>query len=160
MIRRIISGFQSGVDINAILAARSLNIPTGGYIPKGFKTENGPKPEYKEYGAIETKTEEYNDRTIKNILKADCTIIFYESVRSRGTKLTYSLCEKFKKPYMMVNIKKPAEPISIVKWLEAKNHDVINIAGHRESVSPGIGDFVLEYLPKVLKFFVKSDIVV
>ncbi len=42
MIRKIISGGQTGTDIAGIDAAIACNIPYGGWLPKGRKTENGP----------------------------------------------------------------------------------------------------------------------
>ncbi len=45
MIECCISGGQSGADFGGLLAAKRCGIPTGGKIPKGFLTENGPKPE-------------------------------------------------------------------------------------------------------------------
>jgi predicted Rossmann-fold nucleotide-binding protein len=44
MIKKIISGGQTGVNQAALDAARKLNIAHGGWIPKGRKTENGPLP--------------------------------------------------------------------------------------------------------------------
>jgi hypothetical protein len=151
MIEEIWSGWQSGADVGAIKAATKCGVKTGGYIPKGFKTEEGAKPEYKKLGAIETSTTNYAERTKKNIQNSDCTFIFYEDIKSPGTKLTFNMCERMQKPYLMINIKRPPEPLSIVKWLGFRNPKIINVAGHRESVSPGIELFVTEYLQKILK---------
>ena len=52
-IKKIISGFQTGADIGGILAAKRLGLETGGTMPKGFRTEDGPRPEFAElYGAV------------------------------------------------------------------------------------------------------------
>jgi len=45
MIKRIISGGQTGADQAALDAAIKLDIPHGGCIPKGRITENSPLPE-------------------------------------------------------------------------------------------------------------------
>ncbi len=45
VIQKIISGGQTGADIAGIDAAISLNIPYGGWLPKGRKAENGIVPE-------------------------------------------------------------------------------------------------------------------
>jgi hypothetical protein len=42
MLRKIISGGQTGADIAGLDAAVLLHIPTGGTVMKGFKTESGP----------------------------------------------------------------------------------------------------------------------
>jgi hypothetical protein len=48
MLDRIIGGFQGGADQGAIRAAKALGVPTGGYMPLGFLTEAGPRPEFAE----------------------------------------------------------------------------------------------------------------
>lgn len=42
MIKKIISGGQTGADQAALDVAIKLGIPHGGWIPKGRKTEDGP----------------------------------------------------------------------------------------------------------------------
>jgi hypothetical protein len=42
MITKIISGGQTGADQGALYAAIGLDIPHGGWVPKGGKTEGGP----------------------------------------------------------------------------------------------------------------------
>ena len=43
---QIISGGQTGVDRAALDVARELEIPCGGWIPKGRRAENGAIPEW------------------------------------------------------------------------------------------------------------------
>ena len=45
MIRKIISGGQTGADQGALDAAIEYGFPYGGWLPKGRLTENGPLPE-------------------------------------------------------------------------------------------------------------------
>ena len=45
MIKKIISGGQTGADQAALDVAIKLNIPHGGWIQKGRKTEEGPLPD-------------------------------------------------------------------------------------------------------------------
>ena len=52
MIKKIISGGQTGADRAALDVALKLDIPYGGWIPKGRITEEGPLPE--EYQMQET----------------------------------------------------------------------------------------------------------
>ena len=46
MLERVISGGQTGADQAGWRAARAFGIPTGGAMPKGFLTEDGPCPEF------------------------------------------------------------------------------------------------------------------
>ena len=57
MIERVLSGGQSGADQASWRAAKTHGIPTGGAMPKGFRTEDGPRPEFAErYGAVDGPT--------------------------------------------------------------------------------------------------------
>ena len=73
MIKKIISGGQTGVDRAALDAAISLGIEHGGYCPKGRRAEDGRIPD--EYQLTETTTADYSDRTERNILESDLSLI-------------------------------------------------------------------------------------
>ncbi len=57
---KIISGGQNGTDIAALEAAKMLGFLTSGCMPKGWKTLDGPKPEYQElYNMVEHTRADY-----------------------------------------------------------------------------------------------------
>jgi hypothetical protein len=59
VLEKIISNGQTGLDQAGWRAARAAGIPTGGWMPKGFLTEDGPHPEFAEdFGALEWVTSE------------------------------------------------------------------------------------------------------
>jgi hypothetical protein len=88
MIQLVISGGQTGADLAGWKAARSANIPTGGWMPKGFLAEDGPRPEFAElYGAKEHHSREYPPRTRQNVNESGVVLWFGDS-KSRGGKLT------------------------------------------------------------------------
>ena len=73
---RIISGGQTGVDIAALRAAKAAGLPTGGWMPKGFPTAAGPRPDYAAlYGMQETASDKYPERTRKNVEASDVTVV-------------------------------------------------------------------------------------
>ena len=146
MIAKLISGGQSGVDIAALLVAKSLGIPTGGWMPKGFLTENGPRPEYAtEFGLRETDSSDYAYRTACNVDEADAVLILTDRLPvDGGTRFTVNLCKRHKKRWDLVDLRAD-------NWsLDARLHDVklaladmlagdvLMVAGPRESKSPGI----------------------
>jgi hypothetical protein len=48
---KIISGGQTGVDRGALKAAKAAGLETGGWMPRGWLSEDGPHPEFAElYG--------------------------------------------------------------------------------------------------------------
>ena len=74
MIKKIISGGQTGADQAGLEAAIELGIAHGGWIPKGRKTEDGPLPA--KYKLKEMGTTSYPKRTEQNILDSEGTVIY------------------------------------------------------------------------------------
>jgi hypothetical protein len=57
MLDEIVTGGQTGADQADWRVARAFGIPTGGSMPKGYLTEDGPRPEFAAlYGAVEMPT--------------------------------------------------------------------------------------------------------
>jgi len=71
---KIISGGQTGADRAGLDAAMELNIPIGGWCPKGRKAEDGPIAD--KYPLQETTSGDYRVRTEKNVKDSEGTIIF------------------------------------------------------------------------------------
>ena len=56
MVTKIISGGQTGADQAGLAVAKRLGIPAGGFLPKGFLTEAGPRHDLAaEYGLVKTE---------------------------------------------------------------------------------------------------------
>lgn len=160
MIEKIISGGQTGVDIAALDAAIMFRIPHGGWCPPDRKNEKGVIP--KEYELREIPgsfkgQESYDDRTKKNVEDSDGTLIFIpeKSLLSEikdGTKLIVETVKSKQKPCLEIDLSESLEKNieKIVNWLKEKNIKVLNIAGPRESTSPGIYQLTIEFLEKFL----------
>lgn len=145
----IISGSQTGVDQGALRAAAALNIPTGGWAPKGWRTEIGPARWLQGLGLKEHESADYRDRTVKNITEADATLIFGR--HSVGSDLTLMWCKRLDKPHLWVNKSDQGGILKTRLWLARITPRVLNIAGNRESVAPGIGALVEAFLLSVFK---------
>ena len=151
MIRKIISGGQSGADIGGLIAAKSSGLLYGGYMPKGCLTENGPKPEYKiEYNIEESWSPQYHIRTNQNVWASDGTIRFANDFTTKGEICTFKAIKLHKKPYIDVDIWEPISIEEVITWIQANKIEVLNVAGNRESTAPGIQDFVVGFLTKVI----------
>jgi hypothetical protein len=155
-LHMIISGGQTGVDLAGLEAGNITGIPTGGCAPKEYKTEEGSSIVLKtRFGLYESRSSKYPDRTKENIEKSDCTLIIYGKV-SKGSTLSKNLCEKSKKPYLYlesddVNIEtKIKEFVSRISAIEGRKI-VVNVAGNRESVCPGIRTKTREMLIKCIE---------
>jgi hypothetical protein len=147
---KIISGGQTGVDRSALDAACACAIATGGYMPNGALAEDGKVPE--KYNLKETKSAEYGQRTILNIVVSNATLILHSGTIDGGTLLTHEICIKKNKPVLLVNLLKDFRvcQAEIQKFLNKIKPAVLNIAGPRESKSPGIYKKALKVLSKVL----------
>ncbi len=147
---KIISGGQTGVDIAGLKVAKKFNFDTGGYMPKGFKTLDGNKPEYKEtYSIKETNTPYYGYRTELNARDSDCTIWFGENKNSAGRTCTFNHIKKYKKPHMDIDIKNLPCIDQIVEWITSNKYNVINIAGNSETTTKGIEKIVSIFLEEL-----------
>jgi hypothetical protein len=141
MLEKVISGGQTGADQAGWRAARAAGIPTGGWMPKGFLTEAGPRPEFGEaFGALEIATDSYAARTRQNVRDSDATV-WFGSIDSRGYKATHDAALVLSRPFFIV-WPKTTKPSDLAGWLAKKNPRGLNVAGNRESGSPGIGAWV------------------
>lgn len=150
-VYRVISGGQSGADLGGLKAAKQLNLETGGYMPKGFLTEDGMKPEYaKEYNIQEHNSPKYPPRTFLNCKSAHGTVRFFEKNDSAGEKCTMKAILQYKKPYFDIDIKNPPRITEFQNWLRSDNIRILNVTGNREKTAPGIEKFVIKYLGESL----------
>jgi hypothetical protein len=87
MLRKIISGGQTGADRAGLDFAIETGLEHGGYVPRGRKAEDGRIDD--RYNLVELTTSSYPARTRRNIEESDGTVIFsLERLLSGGTKLT------------------------------------------------------------------------
>lgn len=151
VIRRVISGGQTGADFAGLLAARDCGIATGGTAPKGYRTENGSDARLAGFGLVEHESADYRPRTRWNVEDSNLTLIFTGGVLDGGSALTVQLCNKLGKPYKWFRLLEHS-PVEIADWLiKQYSHDVVNIAGNRESKTPGIEDATRKWLVRLFK---------
>jgi hypothetical protein len=149
-VMKVISGGQTGADIGGIVGARRVGIATGGFAPKGWKTEKGPKPELADYGLVEHESTDYAARTVANVNLADATLIFSRNVNSPGTRKTLSAAIHHNKPHLCLDPGDINAEKEVHEFLEKHHPVILNIAGNRESQSPGISKQVARLIERVL----------
>ena len=86
MIKKIISGGQTGADRSALDFALKYFIPHGDWIPKGRITEDGPLPD--KYQLKEMPTASYPARNEQNVIDSNGTLIFSRGKPTGGTDYT------------------------------------------------------------------------
>jgi hypothetical protein len=157
-VRKVVSGGQTGADQGGLFAGRELKLETGGIAPRGWLTENGPDETLlRSFGLKECEEEGYPARTRQNVALSDGTLLVgpYES---GGSKLTHEFATQMNKPLFL--LKYPPDTsddgqciIEFKQWLENHRIQTLNVAGNRESQSPGIGEFTRSFLLLVQKRF-------
>lgn len=152
LISCIISGAQTGADQGGLYAGRHLKIGTGGYAPKGYRTESGSQRSLLEsFGVMEHDSIDYRDRTSDNVRLSDGTVIFGR--RSPGSNATEEFCRVQKKPCLWMPdwTCTPKNKLMFRSWLRAHKITILNVAGNRESKSAGIQEGVAKFLVYALK---------
>jgi len=149
-VRRIISGGQTGADRGALDAAIELGIEHGGHCPSGRRAEDGRIPE--RFRLVETESSDYAVRTERNVLEADATLLVTRGTPTGGSALTAALARKHERTFLHLDLDGGGDPVAAVReWLGARRIDCLNVAGPRESSSPGIAQEVRTLLVRALR---------
>ena len=154
MIERVISGGQTGADQAGWRAAKRFGLATGGWMPRGYLTEDGPRPEFAAmYGALEHKSPKYPARTEDNVIWSDLTILFGDPT-SRGAMLVRRIEKDIQDSFRPDPILVPSNDdcvMRVAKLVSARQPLILNIAGNRESKAPSIGAWVESFLCDVFR---------
>ncbi len=161
MIKKIVSGGQTGADRGGLDAAIYCHIPHGGWCPKERLAEDGAIPA--RFNLTETGSKNYLQRTEWNVRDTDCTLVFTWGALSGGTKRTVEFAAKHGKSCHIADLKGMDTTLvvdHICQWLLGKieeeefppppRHPVLNVAGPRESKVPGLEDKVAAVMVDVL----------
>lgn len=154
MLKKIISGGQTGADRAALDLAIKFDIPHGGWIPLGRKTEAGPLPMH--YSLSEMKSSDYPKRTRQNIIDSHGTVIISRGQLSGGSKLTLTFSKVVGKPncYLDLFRQDHFEAAMVLQSFILENQiEVLNVAGPRASSDPNIYHDVKSILESVVYLF-------
>jgi hypothetical protein len=146
--RRIVSGGQTGVDRAALDVARALGIECGGWCPRGRRAEDGPiSPDYP---LVETESQHYEERTDRNVLDSDGTLILTQGELAGGTALTRDLALRHGRPVLVVDLIENPPVRTARDWIESNRIATLNVAGPRESGRPGVHAAAKRFLTALL----------
>ena len=157
MITKIISGGQTGADQAALDVAMEEGISHGGWIPKGRLTEAGPLP--KKYQLQEMPTADYPERTEKNVIDSDGTLIISHDNLTGGPDYTREMAQKHNKPWIHVDAGKFSvdAAVEVIRaWTSGNKIKVLNVAGSRASKDPTIYSKTRSVLKGLLESFNES----
>lgn len=147
ILKKIVSGGQTGADRAGLDAAIEVGIPVGGYCPKGRLAEDGTVPDC--YPLTELVKGGYASRTEKNVVESDGTLILNMGKLSGGTRLTVECARKHGKPFLIVQMDDNPTSDSVIRWITDNSIHVLNVAGPRESKCPGLHDSAEVFLKQV-----------
>ncbi len=157
VLKKIVSGGQTGVDRAALDVALAAGFPCGGWAPKGRMAEDGTIP--KRYPLDECTIAGYEERTRLNVRDSDATLVLTRGAAPEdrkgetgedGTGLTIEWASRLSKPTLVVDLGQPTDPDAIADWLEGEGVKVVNVAGPRESTAPGIASAAADLMAAVL----------
>lgn len=143
---KIISGGQTGADRAALKIAKQFGLETGGWMPREFEAEDGNHPEFADqYGVEACGSDMHAVRTALNAREAEITLWFGAGA-SGGRKTTFLSAKT------CIDIPLPeAAPAPAEVADKIRDAKIVNIAGHRESVQPGIEKLTTDYLVQLFE---------
>lgn len=151
IVKKIISGGQTGADRAALDAAIEYDIPHGGCLPRGRKAEDGPLPA--RYQLRELASPDYRKRTRQNVIDSDGTLIVSHGVLSGGSQLTRAEAKRNGRPCLHLDLEKVSGDEALVRlagWLSENQIEILNVAGPRASGDPSIYDKVHQLVSALL----------
>lgn len=151
LVKKIVSGGQTGADRAALDWAIEHDVPHGGWCPKGRKAEDGIIDA--RYHLQETPTAEYAERTERNVQDSEATVIISIGCELQGgSALTLELARNYRKPCIHITAEGgPAEAARRLRRFVVENKmQVLNVAGPRASEEPAVGELVKLVLTNAL----------
>ena len=153
VVARIVSGGQTGADRAALDWAIRHDVPYAGWCPLGGLAEDllDPPGLLASYPALhETPTAEVSCRTTWNVRDSDATLVVVlpGTTPSGGTAYTLDQAVRQGRPHLLTD---GTDPGAVRAWLaELGSGITLNVAGPRESKSPGIYAATTHLLDAVL----------
>ncbi len=143
------SGGQTGVDRAALDFAIQHGIPHRGWCPRGRLAEDGVLDT--KYVLEELASGSYRQRTKRNVIDSDGTLILNSGDLDGGTFATLNFAQQFHKPFHIVQFDDDigGAIISVLEWVRANNVKTLNAAGPRESKRPGVYILTLDFMNRL-----------
>ncbi|HWP00237.1 MAG TPA: MFS transporter [Methylococcus sp.] len=150
LVRRIVSGGQTGADRAALDWAIAHGIDHGGWCPRGRRAEDGIIDA--RYRLREIASASYRTRTRRNVEDSDGTLILNLGPLEGGTLATRRHAKRLGKPCLVLQLDaREIEDLcrQAIDWLRAHEIGCLNIAGPRESARPGTYATVTLFLDRL-----------
>ena len=150
MIKRIISGGQTGADRAALDFAIKMDLPHGGWVPKGRLAEDGPIPA--RYHLTEMPSKSHPKRTERNVVDSDGTLIVSHGKLKGGSQYAMDMAIMHSRPWLHINLNETSvleAAQQVIEWTLSNRIETLNVAGPRESKDPMIYRAVYDLLQTI-----------
>lgn len=127
MIKKIISGGREGVEQAALDVAIKLDIPHGGWVPRGCG--NAFPKKYRLREAADAKEDA---GLSKNIQSSGGTLYMFHSDDGRSRDRCRRLAQKFQKPFRAVDFQSASKfdsALAVCRWMVDHEIGVIHVSG-------------------------------
>ena len=140
MLEKMISGGETGANQAAWQAATAFGVPTGGWVPKGFLTEDGPRPRVRPAiwrGGAALGQRARSHRTERPGRRRDPLVWPDDDIgRSRDGR---GVSHVWQTVYAGLP-GRGVQPAHVAAWIIENTIKTLNVAGNREHEEPGIGE--------------------
>ena len=139
MIKKIISGGQTGADQAALDSAIKLDMPHGGWIPKGRIAEAGSLPD--KYKLQEIPDDSFPGHTEQNVIDSDGTVIIAHGKLYDGSEYVREMAEKHGRAWIQIDldITTPLDAaLKISNWIIENPIAILNVTGSSAGKDPKI----------------------
>ncbi len=137
------------MDRAALDTALELALDCGGWCPRGRRAEDGPLD--KRYPLGETTLRRYGQRTDWNVRDSDGTLILFRTGMDGGTRLTWERARNRGRPCRRVDLDLDPGTEPVRRWIRRHRIQILNVAGPRESSSPGVYGRAKAFLVRLLE---------
>jgi hypothetical protein len=167
VLKKVVTGAQKGVDQLALVAARECGLETGGFMPKGFLTIDGPRPDVAAFYGLRETDGDYPSRTRANVLAADASLILDWMPGGRtsaGTRCAFNAALKARRPLAAVvpGVCTPASAAFFVR--EGRNTGftagavgTLHVGGNRALPEGWAQQAVIDWLKEVFELLKEVD---
>jgi hypothetical protein len=157
LLKKVITGGQTGSDLGGLEGAKESGLETGGTAPpRWWSGKKSEKALLESYGLKEGEPDPatYPKRTMKNVDDSDGTVaVLWGNSVGTGKTIGYAQTKKWKygtgktqeNGYKPVYVAKTndlqTEAKNLADFIIRNNIETLNVAGHRESSQKGIQEF-------------------
>jgi hypothetical protein len=161
MIKRIISGGQTGADRAALDFAIKVGLPHGGWVPKGRLAEDGSIPG--RYHLTEMPSKSFPKRTEKNVVDSDGTLVVSHKKLTGGSRYAIDMAVMHSKPWLHVNLDKTTvleAAQQVINWILSNRIETLNVSGPKASTDLRIYRAVYDLLETIYYLAISEENVV